>query len=227
MISTSVCSRGLDIKHLAMVINYVCPNHAEEYVHRVGRTGRAGNRGTAVTFITQDEAAFADELIKLLEASSMPVNNDLRNLAAEFAEKVDNGEAYYSKKTFGFQGKGFKFNDEERSAFSQNQKELGKSLVLEELDGEEGIEIKTAEERKKEESDKRTKLAASLLKESGAKQRAIQAAQRAATEAILEGDIEGALTRAKEAAKKSILDFRPHNPDDAMRKIMNIRDQVH
>ena len=54
MISTSVCARGLDIKHLALVINYICPNHAEDYVHRVGRTGRAGNRGKAVTFITAD-----------------------------------------------------------------------------------------------------------------------------------------------------------------------------
>ena len=87
-------------------------------MHRVGRTGRAGNRGKAVTFITADEAAFADELIKMLETSKQPVNNELRTLAAEFEEKVDNGEAYYSKKTFGFLGKGFNFSNEERSAFS-------------------------------------------------------------------------------------------------------------
>ena len=56
MVATSVCARGLDIKHLRLVINYMCPNHTEDYVHRVGRTGRAGNKGTAYTFITPDEA---------------------------------------------------------------------------------------------------------------------------------------------------------------------------
>ena len=85
LISTSVCARGLDIKHLALVINYTSPNHAEDYVHRIGRTGRAGNRGNAVTFITPEESSFADELIRLLESSNQPVNNDLRNLSADFA----------------------------------------------------------------------------------------------------------------------------------------------
>lgn len=55
MVATSVCARGLDIKHIKVVINYVCPNHAEDYVHRVGRTGRAGNKGIAYTFITPEE----------------------------------------------------------------------------------------------------------------------------------------------------------------------------
>lgn len=52
LIATSVCARGLDITHIRLVVNFVCPSHLEDYVHRVGRTGRAGNRGTAVTFIT-------------------------------------------------------------------------------------------------------------------------------------------------------------------------------
>jgi len=55
MVATNVCARGLDIKHLKLVINYVSPNHLEDYVHRVGRTGRAGNKGTAYTFITENE----------------------------------------------------------------------------------------------------------------------------------------------------------------------------
>jgi len=42
MVATSVCARGLDISHIRLVINYSCPNHIEDYVHRVGRTGRAG-----------------------------------------------------------------------------------------------------------------------------------------------------------------------------------------
>jgi ATP-dependent RNA helicase DDX46/PRP5 len=44
MIATSVLARGLDIKDLKLVVNFNCPNHMEDYVHRIGRTGRAGNR---------------------------------------------------------------------------------------------------------------------------------------------------------------------------------------
>lgn len=52
MIATSVCARGLDIKEIILVVNFKCPNHLEDYIHRIGRTGRAGNKGTAITFIT-------------------------------------------------------------------------------------------------------------------------------------------------------------------------------
>ena len=55
MVATSICARGLDIKHIKLVINYTCPSFLEDYVHRVGRTGRAGNKGTAHTFITSEE----------------------------------------------------------------------------------------------------------------------------------------------------------------------------
>lgn len=54
MVATSVCARGLDIKSIVLVVNFSCPNHLEDYIHRIGRTGRAGNRGTAITFITQE-----------------------------------------------------------------------------------------------------------------------------------------------------------------------------
>jgi superfamily II DNA/RNA helicase len=37
-IATSVAARGLDVKHLILVVNYDCPNHHENYIHRCGRT---------------------------------------------------------------------------------------------------------------------------------------------------------------------------------------------
>lgn len=74
MVATSVCARGLDISHIKLVVNYVCPNHVEDYVHRVGRTGRAGNLGTAITFITSDECQYAQDLIMALENSNKEVS---------------------------------------------------------------------------------------------------------------------------------------------------------
>lgn len=66
MVATSIAARGLDVRSLVLVINYRCPNHMEDYIHRIGRTGRAGNKGTAITFITKEESKYAWELIKVL-----------------------------------------------------------------------------------------------------------------------------------------------------------------
>ena len=67
MIATSVCARGLDIPSIVLVINFKCPNHLEDYIHRIGRTGRGGNKGTAITFITPAEEQYSIDLLKALE----------------------------------------------------------------------------------------------------------------------------------------------------------------
>ena len=77
MVATSVAARGLDIRSIVLVINYMCPNHMEDYVHRIGRTGRAGAKGTAYTFITPDEMQYASDLIRALKGSSQKVPDEL------------------------------------------------------------------------------------------------------------------------------------------------------
>lgn len=88
MIATSICARGLDIKSLVLVINFSCPNHLEDYIHRIGRTGRAGNKGTAITFITKEEESHATDLIKALEIGNNMIPNELIEMAQEFRNKV-------------------------------------------------------------------------------------------------------------------------------------------
>jgi ATP-dependent RNA helicase DDX46/PRP5 len=62
LVATSVAARGLDVKELVLVVNYDCPNHYEDYVHRCGRTGRAGTKGFAETFITPEQGRYAGEI---------------------------------------------------------------------------------------------------------------------------------------------------------------------
>jgi ATP-independent RNA helicase DbpA len=52
MVATDVASRGLDIKEIAMVINYDLPFDEEVYTHRIGRTGRADATGIAISLFT-------------------------------------------------------------------------------------------------------------------------------------------------------------------------------
>ena len=50
LVATDVAARGIDVAHVAHVINYDMPKMAEDFVHRVGRTGRASAKGVASTF---------------------------------------------------------------------------------------------------------------------------------------------------------------------------------
>ena len=60
LVASDVAARGLDIPAVSHIFNFDVPNHAEDYVHRIGRTGRAGRLGTAVTLVTPgDEKSVA------------------------------------------------------------------------------------------------------------------------------------------------------------------------
>jgi superfamily II DNA/RNA helicase len=60
LVCSDVAARGLDIPDVSHVINYDAPHHAEDYVHRIGRTGRAGKTGVALTIVSRaDQKAIA------------------------------------------------------------------------------------------------------------------------------------------------------------------------
>jgi superfamily II DNA/RNA helicase len=52
LVASDVAARGLDIPITSHVFNFDVPHHADDYVHRIGRTGRAGRPGTAITIVT-------------------------------------------------------------------------------------------------------------------------------------------------------------------------------
>ncbi|KAM6322466.1 putative ATP-dependent RNA helicase DDX46 [Podargus strigoides] len=135
LVATSVAARGLDVKQLMLVVNYSCPNHYEDYVHRAGRTGRAGNKGYAYTFITEDQARYAGDIIKALELSGNPIPTDLEKLWADFKDQ-QKAEGKLIKKSSGFAGKGFKFDETEQALANERKKLQKAALGLQDSDDE-------------------------------------------------------------------------------------------
>lgn len=71
LVASDVAARGLDIPDVTHVFNYDVPSHAEDYVHRIGRTGRAGKTGTAMMIsVPRDEKNF--EAIEALVGMEIP-----------------------------------------------------------------------------------------------------------------------------------------------------------
>ena len=87
MVATDVASRGLDVKNIAYVVNYVMPNDIESYIHRIGRTGRFSaqgyQHGIALTFVQGDESGkLLQDLVKIMEEAGQVVPADLKAQAA-------------------------------------------------------------------------------------------------------------------------------------------------
>ncbi|ESO85806.1 hypothetical protein LOTGIDRAFT_130484 [Lottia gigantea] len=141
LIATSVAARGLDVKQLDLVVNYDCPNHYEDYVHRCGRTGRAGNKGQAYTFITPEQERYAGDIIKSLELSGATVPADVQLLWTSYIERAK-AEGKKVKSSSGFKGKGFKFDETEAQLADDRRKLQKAALGLQDSDDEDaGVDI--------------------------------------------------------------------------------------
>ena len=66
LIASDVAARGLDIPAVSHVFNYDLPSHAEDYVHRIGRTGRAGRLGTAISIATPSDDKYLTAIESLV-----------------------------------------------------------------------------------------------------------------------------------------------------------------
>jgi superfamily II DNA/RNA helicase len=75
LVASDVAARGLDIPHVSHVFNYDVPIHAEDYVHRIGRTGRAGRSGKAITLCLPGDRKYLDRIEELVERT-IPVLDD-------------------------------------------------------------------------------------------------------------------------------------------------------
>ena len=66
LVASDVAARGLDIPEVSHVFNYDVPHHADDYVHRIGRTGRAGRAGDSITLVTPADGRNFDKVVRLI-----------------------------------------------------------------------------------------------------------------------------------------------------------------
>ena len=75
LVATDVAARGIDVKGIAMVVNYDIPNEPEAYVHRIGRTARAGADGLAFSFCDHSERNYLRGIQRLIR-QNIPIHTD-------------------------------------------------------------------------------------------------------------------------------------------------------
>ena len=88
LVCSDVAARGLDIDDMSHVFNFDVPIHAEDYVHRIGRTGRAGRSGRALTIATPDDGKFVAAIERLI-GNKIP---RMDNAPQASAPRADAGE---------------------------------------------------------------------------------------------------------------------------------------
>ena len=152
LVATSVAARGLDVKDLNLVVNYDCPNHYEDYVHRCGRTGRAGKKGNAYTFITPSQQRYTGEIIKALELSGASVPSDIEEMWKMYQEtikgnKIEGKLKIKRRRAIGFTGKGFKFDAKEAGKDTEAKLKQKSALGLADSDDEDEFALLTMDKK--------------------------------------------------------------------------------
>jgi len=79
LVATDVAGRGIDVKDVALVVNYDMPEVISNYTHRIGRTGRAGKKGTAISFVTMKDTKIFYDLVQLLKRSHVHIPREIAN----------------------------------------------------------------------------------------------------------------------------------------------------
>ena len=82
LVASDVAARGLDIPAVTHVFNFDVPSHAEDYVHRIGRTGRAGRTGTAIMICTPRDEKNLEDVERLVKETIPRLDSPMGKSAA-------------------------------------------------------------------------------------------------------------------------------------------------
>lgn len=131
LIATDVASRGLDFPKVSYVFNFDLPSNIDDYVHRIGRTGRGGDKGTAISFVNENNKNIIKPLYRILNELHQEIPDWFKKMFQECANyvnpnpkdrfKKDNfgGNDFLNKKRFNDYGGGNRFG-RDQSGFNRD-----------------------------------------------------------------------------------------------------------
>ena len=233
LVTTSICARGLDVPRCGLVVNFRCPNHMEDYIHRIGRTGRAGKKGIAYTFIDPDEEdLYAEDIIKVLEISNQNVSDELKEIARNYRRKLLRGEAEKFRIS-GYLGRGYQFNKLEKEKRKLEIKLLGQQAENntneeDNLNDNEIAELKLIKSEEDKEKEKKDESKALVIRKKSlieqhkermklmrrdpkAKQMALDIGMKAAKAAFIAGKKEEEIIKiVQDAITKGLANYKPN-----------------
>ena len=169
LVASDVAARGLDIPDVSHVFNYDVPIHAEDYVHRIGRTGRAGREGKAFMITTKADTKYLAAIEKLIGETVQWQDGDLSALPETSGEDEGRGRS---------RGRG-KRDDKKRDDQKPGRGGRGRKADAETADAApepaKAVEEKPAAEPKAERGGKRDKPQKAEKTEKAERKKAIKA----------------------------------------------------
>ncbi len=98
LVASDVAARGLDVPAVSHVFNFDVPGHAEDYVHRIGRTGRAGREGKAMMICVPRDEKNLEDIERLIQKDIPRIENPLKDAGKEDTPKPDVSDTEKPKK---------------------------------------------------------------------------------------------------------------------------------
>jgi superfamily II DNA/RNA helicase len=127
LVASDVAARGLDIPAVSHVFNFDVPVHAEDYVHRIGRTGRAGRLGVAYTLVAPADGKHLDAILKLIQK---PIDYLDAKVSTEAKPVEDAGEEKEARPSRGRRGRAGKPEARTREAVAPVETEVAAQVEV-------------------------------------------------------------------------------------------------
>ncbi|MGB3814211.1 MAG: DEAD/DEAH box helicase [Shinella sp.] len=140
LVASDVAARGLDIPDVSHVFNFDVPIHAEDYVHRIGRTGRAGRSGAAFTLVSKRDGKFVDAIEKLIDQKIEWLSGGIDDLPQQ-------AESEERERPRGGRDRGGRDRDRDRSRGRNKGETRAAEPRIETSEPEEKVEVVKAERK--------------------------------------------------------------------------------
>ncbi|MEM6276746.1 MAG: DEAD/DEAH box helicase, partial [Pseudomonadota bacterium] len=121
LVASDVAARGLDIPNVSHVFNFDVPSHAEDYVHRIGRTGRAGRSGTAMMICVPRDEKNMEDIERLVKSTIPRLDNPMGGAPAAPASSADGAGEDEKPKRSRSRSRSKKTDDSEKTTAPQEQ----------------------------------------------------------------------------------------------------------